>query len=106
MRLRFWLPAALAAVALLSVPSAASARTLRYANQGDLRSLDPYTLNETTTSAHLGHVYEGLTSRGKDMSVGPGLAERWEISDNGLHWRFFLRKGVRFHEGEEFIHRR
>ena len=27
----------------------ASAQTLRYANQGDLKSLDPYTLNETTT---------------------------------------------------------
>ena len=39
----------------------ASAQTLRYANQGDLKSLDPYTLNETTTIAHLGHVYEGLT---------------------------------------------
>ena len=39
----------------------AMAVTLRYANQGDLKSLDPYTLNETTTNAHLGHVYEGLT---------------------------------------------
>jgi peptide/nickel transport system substrate-binding protein len=28
----------------------ASAQTLRYANQGDLKSLDPYTLNETTTT--------------------------------------------------------
>lgn len=80
----------------------AGANTLRYANQGDLRSLDPYTLNETTTSAHLAHVYEGLTSRGKDMSIGPGLAERWEVSPDGLHWRFFLRKGVRFHDGTPF----
>ena len=31
----------------------ASAQTLRYANQGDLKSLDPYTLNESTTHAHL-----------------------------------------------------
>jgi hypothetical protein len=29
----------------------ASAQTLRYANQGDLKSLDPYTLNESTTRA-------------------------------------------------------
>ena len=42
----------------------AMAVTLRYANQGDLKSLDPYTLNETTTIAHHGHVYEGLTKRG------------------------------------------
>ena len=43
----------------------ASAQTLRYANQGDLKSLDPYTLNETTTHAHLAQVYEGLITRDK-----------------------------------------
>ena len=80
----------------------AMAVTLRYANQGDLKSLDPYTLNETTTNAHLGHVYEGLTKRGKDLAIEPGLAERWEISEDGLTWRFFLRKGVKFHNGNPF----
>ncbi len=80
----------------------AGAVTLRYANQGDLKSLDPYTLNETTTNAHLGHVYEGLTSRGKDLAIGPGLAERWEIMDGAKKWRFHLRKGVKFHNGEDF----
>ena len=50
----------------------ASAQTLRYANQGDLKSLDPYTLNETTTHAHLGHVYEGLIARDKDLKIIPG----------------------------------
>ena len=50
----------------------ASAQTLRYANQGDLKSLDPYTLNETTTHAHLGHVYEGLVARDKDLKIIPG----------------------------------
>ena len=80
----------------------AMAVTLRYANQGDLKSLDPYTLNETTTNAHLGHVYEGLTKRGKDLAIEPGLAERWEISEDGLTWRFFLRKNVKFHNGNPF----
>ena len=65
--------AAFAAFALSSV--SVEAVTLRYANQGDLKSLDPYTLNETTTLAHHGHVYEGLTSRGKDLKIGPGLAD-------------------------------
>jgi len=37
----------------------ASSQTLRYANQGELKSLDPYTLKETTTIAHHAHVYEG-----------------------------------------------
>jgi peptide/nickel transport system substrate-binding protein len=98
----------LAAVAALTLGIAAfgvgslEAKTLRYANQGDLKSLDPYTLNETTTNAHIGHVYEGLTSRGKDLAIGPGLAERWEVLDNGMRWRFYLRKGVKFQNGEDF----
>jgi peptide/nickel transport system substrate-binding protein len=89
------------AVALLAA-SPAAAKTLRYANQGDLKSLDPYTLNETTTNAHLGHVYEGLTKRGKNLAIEPGLAERWETSEDGLRWRFYLRKGVKFHNGNAF----
>ena len=44
--------AAIVAVAAFAM-SPASSQTLRYANQGDLKSLDPYTLKETTTIAHL-----------------------------------------------------
>ena len=101
LKLRKSLLAAVAAVALAALVMPASAKTLRYANQGDLKSLDPYTLNETTTNAHLGNVYEGLTSRGKDLAIGPGLAERWEIAEP-TRWRFYLRKGVKFANGEDF----
>jgi peptide/nickel transport system substrate-binding protein len=79
----------------------ASAQTLRYANQGDLKSLDPYTLNESTTHAHLGHVYEGLTARDKDLKIIPALAESWETPEP-TRWRFHLRKGVKFQNGDPF----
>ena len=71
--------------------SPALAQTLRYANQGELKSLDPYTLNETTTHAHLGQVYEGLIARDKDLKIIPGLAESWETKEDPTHWRFHLR---------------
>lgn len=103
MTMRTTFLSAAAGLALLAGTAlSASAVTLRYANQGDLKSLDPYTLNETTTNAHLGHVYEGLTKRGRDLAIEPGLAERWEVSPDGLTWRFFLRKGVKFHNGNPF----
>src|ERR687889_1053537 len=92
----------LAAAAAILMTGAAHSASLRYANQGDLKSLDPYTLNETTANAHLGHVYEGLTKRDKDLKIVPGLAERWEVSDDGLTWRFTLRKNVKFHNGNDF----
>ncbi len=86
-------------IALAMVP--ASAQTLRYANQGDLKSLDPYTLRETTTIAHHGHIYEGLVARDKDLKLIPALAESWETLEP-TRWRFHLRKNVKFHNGDPF----
>src|ERR1043165_9644196 len=80
----------------------ATAKTFRYAFQGDLNALDPYTLNETFTLGALGNVMEGLTKRDKDLKIIPGLAERWEISDDGKRWRFYLRKNVKFHDVSPF----
>jgi peptide/nickel transport system substrate-binding protein len=89
------------ALALVFAGAPASAKTFRYAFQGDLNALDPYTLNESFTLGALGNVYEGLTKRDKDLKIIPGLAESWEIVDP-LRWRFHLRKGVKFHNGEDF----
>ena len=79
----------------------AQAKTFKYAFQGDLNALDPYTLNESFTLGALGNVYEALTKRDKDLKIIPGLAERWEIVDP-LKWRFYLRKGVKFQDGSPF----
>src|SRR5713226_7425056 len=78
---------ALLALALAVVPaSSASATTFRFGFQGDLKSLDPYSLNETFTHGVLGNVYEGLTKRGKNLEIIPGLAERWEVLEP-TRWR-------------------
>ena len=45
------------------------------------------------------NVFEGLTRFGPDGSVNPGLAESWEISDDGLIYTFRLQGGVSFHDG-------
>src|SRR4051795_5953287 len=94
------LTAATLTIAAVAI-SPASAQTLRYANQGELKSLDPYTLNETTTHAHLGQVYEGLIARDKDLKIVPGLAESWETPEP-TRWRFHLRKNVKFQNGDPF----
>jgi peptide/nickel transport system substrate-binding protein len=92
--------AAIASILALAV-SPASGQVLRYANQGELKSLDPYTLKESTTIGHHSHVYEGLVTRDKNLKIVPALAESWETLDP-LHWRFHLRKGVKFHNGDPF----
>ncbi len=48
-------------------------------------------------------VYESLvSSEPKTGAFLPQLAERWQMEDGGLRWRFHLRKGVKFHDGGDF----
>ena len=43
------------------------------------------------------------TTDDAELSTETGLAEFWEMSEDGLSWNFKLRQGVPFHNGEEFI---
>ena len=43
---------------------------------------------------------ERLVTIGRDGRVQPRLAERWEAAPDGLSWRFFLRPGLIFQDGE------
>ena len=97
-----WASTAAMAMTVLTASSAHAQQTLRYAFQGNLNTLDPHSLNETTTLGLQGNVYEGLTARDKNLKIIPGLAERWEALDGGTRWRFYLRKGVKFHNGNDF----
>lgn len=45
------------------------------------------------------NVFEGLTRFTESGEVVPGLAESWEISEDGLTYTFTLREGVTFHDG-------
>lgn len=91
-----------AALALaLAAAQPGQGKELRFGYQGDAASMDPHTLNETFTLGFLGNVYEGLVRRGPDLAIEPALAERWEILAPD-RWRFHLRRGVKFHRGEDF----
>ncbi len=47
------------------------------------------------------NVFEGLTRYRSDGSVAPGLAERWDVSDDGTVYTFHLRSGVKYHDGSD-----
>jgi peptide/nickel transport system substrate-binding protein len=93
--------ALIAVAASMLAFGSADAKTLKWAFQGQLNALDPYTLNETFTLGQLGNVYEALTQRGKDLKIEPSLAESWEVVEP-TRWRFHLRKGVKFANGNDF----
>ena len=92
------LPLAFAAVL---TAGAAQAETLRWANDGDVLTLDPYAHTESFTAAFLHHIYEPLVRRDADLKFEPALAMSWEIVEP-TRVRFTLREGVTFQNGNPF----
>ncbi len=84
---------------VLSLP--AMAANFRWANDGDVNSMDPYTRQETFQLSFMANIYEPLVRRGRDMSLEPALATRWEQTAPTV-WRFNLRPNVKFQGGEPF----
>jgi len=104
MPLQHTLLATLLAAGLLSLPplsQPSQAATLRWANDGDANSMDPYTRNETFLLTFTQNIYDPLVRRDRNLKVEAALAESWEQPDP-LTWRFHLRHGVKFHGGEPF----
>ena len=48
------------------------------------------------------NIFEGLTGVAPNGDIIPRLAERWTVRDGGRRYRFYLRRGVRFHDGTLF----
>jgi peptide/nickel transport system substrate-binding protein len=64
-------------------------------------SLDPHFHNLTPNNSLNRHVFETLIKQDESQRMQPGLAESWKaLSD--LEWEIRLRKGVKFHNGQEF----
>ena len=67
--------------------------------------LEPPHLDPTSAAAQAidsvvyTNVFEGLTRFMGDGSIVPGLAESWEISEDGKTYTFKLREDVTFHDG-------
>lgn len=68
--------------------------------QTDPVGLDPHLTNATATRNMMENVYDTLVKFNSDGLVEPGLAESWDVSEDGLTWTFTLRSGVTFHNGD------
>jgi peptide/nickel transport system substrate-binding protein len=73
-----------------------------YASLSEMTTLDPSTEFSNSVKI-LPNVYETLVLYDplRDKVI-PALAESWQASPDGLTWTFFLRKGVKFHDGTPF----
>ena len=82
---------------------AAGAKTLVYCSEGSPENFNPQ-INTTGTSLDAARpVYNQLVEFARGTTtVVPGLAEKWEVSADGLVITFHLRKGVKFHTSKTF----
>ena len=95
-----------AAVFVASMSGAAYAQTLVYCSEGSPEGFDPapYTAG-TTFDASSRPIYNRLVQfvpGTSEVGDGLGLAESYDVSEDGLHYTFHLRPGVHFHTTDYF----
>ncbi len=85
----------------LAAFSTADAKTFKWANAGDVSSMDPYARNETFLLTFTQNIYDPLIRRDKDLKLEAALATKWGQVDKTT-WFFDLRQGVKFSDGTPF----
>lgn len=69
-----------------------------------LAGSQPHTLDPALTLSgswnEIGRIYSGLVTLDENLQVIPDLAERWEVSEDGTVYTFYLRPEATFHDGK------
>jgi len=77
--------------------------TLTFGTSADAIVIDGALVSDGESLRAIDQMFEGLvTLEHGTTEVIPGLAESWDISEDGLEYTFHLREGVTFHDGEDF----
>lgn len=85
---------------LMSLVGLANARDIVIAQGSDLRSSNPGVNRDGSTDGIILHIVEGLVGYADNGEVKPLLAERFDMSADGLTYTFKLRPDVKFHNGK------
>src|SRR5256885_8654986 len=92
------------AVVPLAGPAAAQTtqkKELIVAQGGDIAFFDPHMSTSANDIRISFNLFDNLVSRHPDQKLHPGLATEWKL-DAQTTWRFKLRQGVKFHNGDPF----
>ena len=74
----------------------------RYNESAGISTLDPAFVRGFEDFIAVSQVFNGLVSLNSKLEVVPSIADRWEISENGKEYTFYLRNDVYFHDNEYF----
>lgn len=76
--------------------------TLQVGLADDPPELDPHLTSSNASRTVLHNIFATLLEVDENLQIQPELAERWEVSEDGKNYTFFLREGVTFHDGTPF----
>jgi peptide/nickel transport system substrate-binding protein len=96
----------LAATGRLSAPAlaqGAAARTLRFVPQANLANFDPIWGTQYVVRNASAMVWDTLYGVDEKLQPQRQMVEAEEVSSDGLTWRFRLRPGLKFHDGEPVL---
>jgi peptide/nickel transport system substrate-binding protein len=80
--------------------AAAQADTLVIGIASDPTGLDPEAVVNNTSGFIMATVFDSLVKyKPGTTEVAPGIAEKWEVSPDGMTYTFHLRHGLKFHDG-------
>ena len=65
------------------------------------KTLDPARFTDVDSEGVARRIFSTLVTLDAQLKPAPDLAEKWEVSPDGLSYTFQLRKGVLFHNGRE-----
>jgi len=68
----------------------------------DAIQLNPVLCADSSSGDIVGLLFNGLVKYDKDIKLTGDLAQSWKVTEGGLVITFYLRKGVRWHDGREF----
>lgn len=66
----------------------------------DPPTLDPQINNKSVGNTVIDNIFEGLIRENEKLEIQPGIAEKWDISDDGLIYTFHLRKDAKWSDGQ------
>ena len=83
-----------------SSPSTREQGVLNLLDTGPM-TLDPAISSEMTSHTYVMQIFSGLVSLDNGLKPTPDIAESWQKSNDGKTYTFYLREGVKFHDGKE-----
>ncbi len=75
-------------------------QTFTYRDLDEFSSLDPQIVEDVSGSAIIRDLFEGLLNEDADGNLVPGVAERWEASDDKMTYTFYLRDNAKWSNGD------